>query len=40
MQEQSEVIRDYVERGEIKIVPAMYDIATGTVAFHHEMEMA
>lgn len=40
MQEQSEVIRDYVERGAIKIVPAMYDIATGKVAFHHEMEMA
>jgi carbonic anhydrase len=40
MREQSEVIRDYVERGAIKIVPAMYDIATGKVAFHHEMEMA
>jgi carbonic anhydrase len=40
MQEQSEVIRDYVERGEIKIVPAMYDIATGKVAFHHEMVLA
>jgi carbonic anhydrase len=40
MQEQSEVIRDYVERGEIRIVPAMYDIATGKVAFHHEMAFA
>lgn len=40
MQEQSEIIRDYVERGAIKIVPAMYDIATGKVAFHHEMAFA
>jgi carbonic anhydrase len=40
MQEQSEVIRSYVERDAIKIVPAMYDIATGKVAFHHQMEMA
>ncbi len=40
MQEQSEVIRELVESGAIKIVPAMYDIATGKVAFHHEMEMA
>jgi carbonic anhydrase len=40
MQEQSEVIRSYVEKGAIKIVPAMYDIATGKVAFHHQMEMA
>lgn len=37
MMEQSEVIKDHVERGAIKIVPAMYDIATGQVAFHHEM---
>lgn len=40
MLEQSEVIRSYVEKGAIKIVPAMYDIATGKVAFHHQMEMA
>lgn len=37
---QSEIIREYAESGKIRIVPAMYDIATGTVAFHHEMEMA
>ena len=40
MQEQSEIIRDFAERGKIKIVPAMYDIATGKVAFHHEMTFA
>lgn len=40
MKEQSEVIRDYVEKGKIKIVPAMYDIATGKVAFQHEMVLA
>lgn len=40
MLDQSEVIRDYAERGEIRIVPAMYDIATGKVAFHHEMAFA
>jgi carbonic anhydrase len=40
MIEQSEVIRGLVESGEIKIVPAMYDIATGKVAFHYEMELA
>ena len=39
MMEQSEVIRGLVESGEIKIVPAMHDIATGKVAFHHEMEL-
>lgn len=37
---QSEIIREHAESGKIRIVPAMYDIATGAVAFHHEMEMA
>lgn len=36
MLEQSDVIRDYAERNAIRIVPAMYDIATGKVSFHHE----
>jgi len=37
---QSSIIRELVESDKIRIVPAMYDIATGVVAFHHEMEMA
>jgi len=40
MMEKSEVIRSLVENGTIKIVPAMYDVATGVVSFQHEMEMA
>jgi carbonic anhydrase len=40
MLEQSPVIKDYVDRGEIKIIPAMYDIATGKVAFQHEPALA
>ena len=40
IQEQSEIIRDLVQQGAIKIVPAMYDVATGKVAFHHEMILA
>ncbi len=38
--ERSEIIRTLVESGKIRIVPAMYDIATGVVSFHHEMELA
>lgn len=37
--ERSEIIRALVESGKIRIVPAMYDIATGVVSFHHEMEL-
>lgn len=40
MLEQSEIIREHVEQGKIRIIPAMYDIATGAVTFHHEMELA
>ena len=40
MLDQSEIIRTHVEQGKIKIIPAMYDIATGAVSFHHEMEPA
>lgn len=40
IKEQSEVIRSFVENGTIKIVPAMYDVATGVVSFHNELEMA
>ena len=40
MLEQSVIIREHVEQGKIRIIPAMYDIATGTVSFHHEMELA
>jgi carbonic anhydrase len=40
MQVQSEVIRDYVNKGIVKIIPAMYDVATGAVSFHYELEMA
>lgn len=32
--ERSEVIRSYADSGAIKIVPAMYDIATGKTTFH------
>lgn len=38
--EQSNIIRELVESGEIRIIPAMYNIADGTVAFHHEMQTA
>lgn len=38
IKEQSEVIRSFVENGTIKIIPAMYDVATGVVSFHHELE--
>jgi len=34
---QSDIIREHVATGKIRIVPAMYDIATGIVSFHHEM---
>lgn len=40
MKAESDVIRGYVESGTIKIIPAMYDVSTGVVSFHHEMEMA
>ncbi len=40
MLEQSPIIREHVEQGKIRIIPAMYDIATGAVTFHHELEMA
>jgi carbonic anhydrase len=40
MMAQSEVIRSLMENGTIKIVPAMYDVATGVVSFQHEMEPA
>ena len=40
MMEQSEVIREHVENGSIQIVPAMYDIATGVVTFHKQLELA
>lgn len=40
MKAESTVIREFVENGTIKIVPAMYNISTGIVSFHHEMEMA
>jgi carbonic anhydrase len=40
MQTQSEVINDFVNRGIVKIVPAMYDVATGKVTFHLVPEMA
>ncbi|MBL7717397.1 MAG: carbonic anhydrase [Flavipsychrobacter sp.] len=32
----SEAIRDLIEKGEIGIASAMYDVATGTVTFHDE----
>lgn len=38
--DQSNIIRELVESGEIRIIPAMYNIADGTVAFHHEMQTA
>ncbi len=40
MLERSDVIREHVENGAIQIIPAMYDIATGTVTFHKRMELA
>lgn len=40
MLELSDIIREHVEEGKIRIIPAMYDIATGVVTFHHEMELA
>ncbi|WP_106521754.1 carbonic anhydrase [Taibaiella chishuiensis] len=40
MMEQSDVIRQHVENGTIQIVPAMYDIATGVVTFHKQLELA
>ena len=40
MLSQSDIIREHVEQGKILIIPAMYNIATGAVSFHHEMELA
>lgn len=40
MLERSDVIREHVENGSIQIIPAMYDIATGTVTFHKKLELA
>lgn len=40
MKEESDVIREYVDKGIIKIIPAMYDVSTGSVSFHHELELA
>lgn len=40
MMEQSDVIREHVENGSIRIIPAMYDIATGMVTFHKSLELA
>ncbi len=40
MQLQSAVISDFVSRGVVKIVPAMYDVTTGLVTFHEIHEMA
>lgn len=39
MQIQSAVINDFVTKGIVKIVPAMYDVATGLVTFHQVPEM-
>lgn len=33
---QSDIIRELAGKEQIRIVPAMYDIATGIVSFHHE----
>lgn len=38
--DQSNIIREHVESGKIKIVPAMYNIADGVVSFHHELQPA
>lgn len=38
--DKSSIIREHAEAGKIRIIPAMYDIATGVVSFYHEMEMA
>ena len=40
MLEQSEVIREHVESGKIKIVPAMYNLASGKVEMIEEMVTA
>jgi carbonic anhydrase len=40
MLDRSEVIREHVEQGKISIVAAMYDIATGQVAFEHVLQPA
>jgi carbonic anhydrase len=40
MQLQSAVINDFVSRGVVKIIPAMYDVSTGLVTFHEVHEMA
>ena len=40
MMERSEVIKEHVEQGKIAIVAAMYDIATGQVAFEHVLQPA
>jgi carbonic anhydrase len=40
MKAESEVIREYVDKGIIKIIPAMYDVSTGSVSFHHALELA
>ncbi len=37
--DQSDIIRNMVDEGNIKIVPAMYDIATGITTFHQEAVM-
>jgi carbonic anhydrase len=34
--ENSEVIRDLIDKGEAGIVPAMYDVATGVVTFYEQ----
>jgi carbonic anhydrase len=34
--EQSEVIRDLVDKGQVGLVPAMYDVATGKVTFFEQ----
>jgi carbonic anhydrase len=40
MLDRSEVIGEHVEQGKISIVAAMYDIATGQVAFEHVLQPA
>jgi carbonic anhydrase len=34
--ENSELIRDLIDKGEVGIVPAMYDVATGVVTFYEQ----
>jgi carbonic anhydrase len=40
LMEKSDIIREHVESGKVKIISAMYDISTGTVTFQNAMAMA